>query len=843
MHRPLCLLISVLLAASLLLVACSEEDTEPPPPEVIISPGIPDGAVSVDREPLLTWQSRGDTAGLAGYRVRLDTLRPPQQAFDAGRDTSWQAPELRALHRYWWNVAAIDTAGQVRDQSATWSFTTAFVLTGIQPPDGAVDVPTVAILSWSPSKRLESRVDHYLVRFGTDPDFLELVYEGTRTWLIQPGLEPGTTYWWYVVAVDADGLAHTDGPWSFTVGDVAANQPTVTAMLDGEPFAQDDTVAYGSAFTVSWTATTPNVGLFPPEDVARLDTLPPTDDGILGFQWAATDGQEPLVWRPRVFDPDLGDSVATFGPVQSLTFLNDGSGEDLFHRVLPGLDLRINAVDLAGAEVPAEARDRDIIVNYDPDTHLLLGETDPIYDDPHTYPYYEVFHGPEAGTYPFDPTDDEPDTIPDGARVVMKALGWDDPRDQYVGDANEVRFQGQFIAEQRFHGGAWFSFATGYAGTHRTAAWTPPEPGGVAADTLSFLAGPFHYQALMRSVDEHDRRDGTPDTLRFVGNHPPCVQCVELTSPRQDLHPPMTTYEDPCLLASCLEETARLVASHDPQPADADQLLPVIDGLLWANLTTGDVTFTDPQDDDYLAVFARYFEMMAYLSGKDHPREHWAPGEAERRIAAWRYQIDYAGDPDNLLADGPGIDDLAAVTGLDITANDTTAALFIKASGVWGMRVRVAVPGILIESGPRAYWDWLLDLTGAPPRPPDDPTWFEDPRVVEARRAWDLTTVQLSPGTVRVIAQDYTLCAYDFQRSMYHYFAGARVPEIHGRRCEPGAYDTEDVQEAGALELELFAQESLSHGGEPVARPFDIAVEYGGAEPGIFEGGPPPDWP
>ena len=40
--------------------------------------------------------------------------------------------------------------------------------------------------------------------------------------------------------------------------------------------------------------------------------------------------------------------------------------------------------------------------------------------------------------------------------------------------------------------------------------------------------GPFAYDVEMRTVDNHDRRDGTPDSFSFQGNFPPCVQCIEL---------------------------------------------------------------------------------------------------------------------------------------------------------------------------------------------------------------------------------------------------------------------------------------------------------------------------
>ena len=249
---------------------------------------------------------------------------------------------------------------------------------------------------------------------------------------------------------------------------------------------------------------------------------------------------------------------------------------------------------------------------------------------------------------------------------------------------------------------------------------------------------------------------------------------------------------------------------------------------------------------------ARHYAYVIYLHGKNPPREHWPQGYADRRIAGWRYQVDYEGDEDNIIRDGGGIDFLGSLSGFDITTNDPdprTSDLFIFQDeglpyrGAWGIRVTVAVPQILQLAGPAAYWAYLRSpvLYDAPHSPPDGSppaevcAWQQDPAVQRAYRAWQLTTMQFTPGTVQAIASDASQCNWRRDSNMYHYYEGVRVPPTHGWRCEPGAYDDPEHVEAGAIDLAQFPTDS-----DIAVKRFQIEVQ---TSTGPFQGGDdPPGW-
>ncbi|MEZ4387650.1 MAG: hypothetical protein R3D98_08745 [Candidatus Krumholzibacteriia bacterium] len=210
-------------------------------------------------------------------------------------------------------------------------------------------------------------------------------------------------------------------------------------VVDGaeQPFADRDTVAYGEPLFLRWRGTTPNLFAYDPVLLAQRDTVPPYDDGLLGFKWRLPeeDGCNSAVddcFNPKAFDEATGDSFSYFGDVTGLNFLNDGSGNGVFGELLPAepLVLLVNTLDVAGVQVPTLDQVLTILLDYEPDTHILDGEQDPVaaHNDTITYPRYRVFFGPDAGWWNFT----SGDTVPDGAYVQFKALGWDDPRDLQV---------------------------------------------------------------------------------------------------------------------------------------------------------------------------------------------------------------------------------------------------------------------------------------------------------------------------------------------------------------------------------------------------------------------------
>jgi hypothetical protein len=611
-------------------------------------------------------------------------------------------------------------------------------------------------------------------------------------------------------------------------------------VAPGNEFANLDTVAFGNPLFLKWSGSTPNIEAYNPDLLAQRDTVPPSTDGLLGFKWRlpefsdCNDAEEDC-WNPRAFDEASGDSFSFFGPITELTFLNDGSGSGVFGRVLEAqtINLLVNTIDVAGVEVPATDQLMEIVINYDPDTRFLRGESDPVggHNDDAVYPYYILRHGPLAGP-PDNPTRytfSEGDTVPDGAYVVFKAIGWDDPRDNIVDPDEGISFQGQFIAGDNIRGeGIYFEFSTSYSAPHQTREWTATDPeffdnpwDNPSADTLGFEVGPFNYAVVMRAVDEQGTRDGTPDTFRFVGNYPPCVQCIELGNTAFD---PQSVYEDPCENPGCLEDTTELTIysvsppnpGYDPtDPTHLGTIFGDANPRIWVQPNSGAIAYEEPvQPADWAEIPAIWYYYVVYLSGRDGLQEYWPDGQAQQRIAAWRYQIDYAADGTNAISDGGGADNINSLSGFDVATNQpdpNVSDLFIDPNtGVWGIRVRIAVPQLLMLAGPVAYWNGtLLPLFGEAPA---DPGWTEEellewqqrPGVQTAYRAWRLTLMPFGDATVRAIAADQSTCTWRVQTNTYHYYQGTRIPTPNGRRCEDGAYNTPEIVEQGAIDLEDF---------------------------------------
>jgi hypothetical protein len=519
------------------------------------------------------------------------------------------------------------------------------------------------------------------------------------------------------------------------------------------------------------------------------------------------------------------------------------------------LRLLVNTIDVAGVEIPAINRTLNIVVNYDPDTRILKGES----FEGVTYPYYWLPPNPTRYTF------SNGDTIPDRAWVVVMAEGHDDHRDGlFALDTdtslyeNHMMFQGNFSAVGRYEGTAPFYFATSYSRLNQAdnPDWTAPTQYETSRDTLSFEVGPFDYTVRMRAVDNLGRRDGTPDSLRFHGNFPPCVQCVEMMNLSGT---PTYTLQSSCMDETCLEETTVLHVRRTDGVPDSQTLTRIpsfaIVDTIWFDAEAGNIKFRRPADaSSYKYVLGRHYGLMAYLHGKEiNALEQQFPvGQKHRRIAAWYYQVDYQGDHDNVIKDGGGIDYIRSMSGFTITNNDSTRDLFVVADesknyvGAWGVRITVGVPDGLRVLGTQGYWGQLLTLYLAPPRPAEEAAicaWQQDARVQLAYRAWQLTTMQFTPGTMQALASDVSRCEWRGETMLYHYYEGVRPPHLaHGRKCQEGFYDEQGengVQEADVLELASFP--TVSNGGVPFAKHFRIEVEM--PDNSWFSGGvEPPNW-
>jgi hypothetical protein len=569
-------------------------------------------------------------------------------------------------------------------------------------------------------------------------------------------------------------------------------------------FADFDTIAYGEPFSITWRGSTPNIRSYDPDLLAERDTVGEID-GLFGFKYRILDEDcdesQTDCWKPRLFDETIGDSVSYFGSVDSLHFANEGppNSSVQFRRLGSGTHrIMINTIDVAGVEVPVSKQPLNMVVNYDPDSRLLVGETDPFYsDDTHVYPYYLVEFpnwapgGARVEEFTFAPGD----TVPDRAVVVFKAIGRDDPRDLKVRTNQDwdVEFQGKFDAVGVLRGGSRFPFFTEFSAEHRTPAWEPTVEDGWSADTLSYAVGPFEYSFIMRSLDEHGRRDGSPDTLSFVGNFPPCVQCVEFTNLTATSSYPV---DNDCWDTVCVSTVDTLIATWPPTtgPEYAD----IVDfaGQIYWNLITGEVWLDRPlQVTGVDSVLCTYFGYKLWLHGKDHPLE--PPQDPEDRIMSWRYQVDYERDQFNVIKDGGGIDDLNSPT--YVFTNDSNDPIYVDDNGVWIMRIKFGAPFTFLSLGEQAYRDELF-------------TKYDDWDKVA--RAFDLTTMQLGNGTMSVIALDVAACVAvgspgrdRTMKGKYHYFTQVRFPPPPGNGYRRKCFES-FTGEKGQLVLNDFGAES-----------------------------------
>ncbi len=219
-----------------------------PPSSVPSAPNPTNGSIDVALSSAVSWNV---AVGATSYDVYFGTDSTPDAGeFVGNQSTTSFDPtgDLLPETVYYWQVVAKNAFGS--NPGPVWSFTTTGLPpsapSGPSPSSGSSDVLLDAVLSWSAASGASS----YDVYFGTDatPDSSELIGNQTTTTYDPPGnLQPGTVYYWQVVAKNTYGS--TSGPvWSFTTG------APPSAPSGPSPAAGSLDVALSSA--VSWSAAT-----------------------------------------------------------------------------------------------------------------------------------------------------------------------------------------------------------------------------------------------------------------------------------------------------------------------------------------------------------------------------------------------------------------------------------------------------------------------------------------------------------------------------------------------------------------------------------------------------------
>ncbi len=119
---------------------------------------------------------------------------------------------------------------------------------GPNPANGAEDVALDAILSWWPGFGAVSH-DGY-IGISSPPPFIGNTPEVTFDPGVIGGLQPNTTYYWQLNAVEADGTTHIGDIWSFTTMDpnLVAYYALENDVLDGSGNGNDGTIVGAPTF-------------------------------------------------------------------------------------------------------------------------------------------------------------------------------------------------------------------------------------------------------------------------------------------------------------------------------------------------------------------------------------------------------------------------------------------------------------------------------------------------------------------------------------------------------------------------------------------------------------------
>ena len=605
-----------------------------------------------------------------------------------------------------------------------------------------------------------------------------------------------------IVADDEPPYPYFDGFWRSDLG--GGNEI---------PFALGDTIGFGQSFRLRWRGVAPAIVGMDPLALATLDTVFPFDDGLLGSKYfLASENCFPALndcWHPRFFDEATGDSISYFGGVSSLAFLNDGSGADPLSMLLPdgSFEVRLNTLDVLGQEVLAERQPFNFVVNYDPETIMLNGETDWSHpSDPEIYPYYIRLNDPAQTHYPFVGGE----RIPDRTYVVFKALARDDRRDGTLDNNFKIGFTGFMQGVRQDFTGGTFSFNSESSELRVEPPWDALCDTCWYADTLGFLTAPnTEFTMNMQAVDEHGRRDGSPAKLSFDVGFPPCLQCVELlpkTSSTSAWNSSLECVDDPAT-HPCFQDVTELTVARAPGPDDLEykqNLVMLVDKQTYfVSTRENGIGF----EQTHYVVPARLYSMSVLLHGQDDPREAWT--EPVRRTLGWEYQIDYNCDPYNQIKDGGGNDDILDPTWGE--PGDGVGLSIDNASGVWRLDVDVVVPENLFLS-PETYLLLLTVLQAG-----------NDPEIAEA--IFEATTKQFGSGEVRAVTLDQTQCGINpIRPGRYNYFKKVRpslaeLPEGQTwRDCNLFVPDIKDS-------LPLSQGAMRSGGGVAVTKQFRLVIK------------------
>jgi hypothetical protein len=264
-------------------------------------------------------------------------------------------------------------------------------------------------------------------------------------------------------------------------------------------------VDYGIPQVQVWISSnlnpTPHVAPALGDTLPAFNTINPADPVLVRFNW---DGQDPdgtiQAWRYRV---DSGTEVTVGPDVLSAEFRYDPAdraGSDVwlgFH------EFRLVAIDDAGAK-GTESLAR-FIINFDPDTHI---------DEVWTFRANNTGSVPDRRIYPGEPGDTARFAYHFG-RLAFKFHGSDIDGPEPI--AFRWNIKGTLIQSGTDPNNPWVGKQCGNMYCDTTGAGTP------YLDTDNALS------LYIRSRDNHEKVDGTADTIMFWVDYPPTIGSISHT--------------------------------------------------------------------------------------------------------------------------------------------------------------------------------------------------------------------------------------------------------------------------------------------------------------------------
>ena len=190
-----------------------------PPPEAPVLSAPSSGSVEVAVPTALSWNA---SATAASYTVQVSTSQTFSSfAYNVSgiTATSTSVSGLAKGTPYYWRVQAANSGGG-SDWSSVWNFTTVSPQLPaapelVSPVNDATEVSVPASLAWNAAVDASS----YTVQVSTSQTFSTYAYNVsgiTTTSTSVSSLAAGTSYYWRVQAVNADGNSGWSSVWSFT---------------------------------------------------------------------------------------------------------------------------------------------------------------------------------------------------------------------------------------------------------------------------------------------------------------------------------------------------------------------------------------------------------------------------------------------------------------------------------------------------------------------------------------------------------------------------------------------------------------------------------------------------